>query len=67
MNDPRLIDLETKFSHHDIAIEELQQTMQAQHLAIEKLEKTLKLLTDRFKGVDKEMATAPAHEKPPHY
>lgn len=66
MNEQRLIDLETKFSHQDDVIEELQKTVHNQHRAIEKLEKTLKLLTDQLKSSGKEVEGA-VHEKPPHY
>lgn len=65
MNESRLIDLEIKFSHQEAAIEELQQTVHNQYLAIEKLEKALKVITDQLKtltGVE-----GAANEKPPHY
>ncbi len=64
MNEQRLIDLETKFSHQDLLIEELRQTVHEQYLAIEKLEKSLKILTERMaSGAEID----PAHVKPPHY
>ena len=64
----RLIDLEFKISHHDIAIEEMQTNLFEQHQRIEKLEKILLSLTDRFKesGGDA-ISIGPGNDKPPHY
>ena len=59
----RLIELEVKFSHQDLLIEELRQTLHEQYLAIEKLEKNLKVLTDQIKGSE----DIRGNEKPPHY
>ncbi len=66
MNEQRLIELEIKISHQEIAIEELQQTVFDQSMTIEKLEKSLKNLTERVDGsIAKEIG--PGNEKPPHY
>lgn len=65
MNDERLINLETKFSFQEALIEELQQSIHNQYLVIERLEKTVKLLTDRI--LNSENSELIAHEKPPHY
>ena len=63
-----LKDLEIKYSHHEVAIEELQKVVFEQHKTIEKLEKTLKRLTDRFDGVTSGAnEIGPGNEKPPHY
>ncbi len=69
MTEQKMIDLETKISYQEVSIEELQRANFEQHLALEKLEKKLKALTDRF-----EAAMGPAQlglptgtEKPPHY
>lgn len=68
MSESRLIDLETKFSHQENAIEELQQAMHAQYLIIEKLEKSVKLLTEQIRTIaESENQIGPASEKPPHY
>jgi uncharacterized coiled-coil protein SlyX len=64
-DEQRLIDLETKFSYQEMLIEELRQTVHGQYVALEKLEKNLKLLTDRVKSGDEGVNAA--HEKPPHY
>ncbi len=63
MSEQRLIDLETKFSHQDILIEEMRQTLHEQYLTIEKLEKNLKVLTDQLKATE----DIRGPEKPPHY
>lgn len=68
MNEDRLTDLETKFSHQDVAIEELQKTVHAQYLMIEKLEKSLLTITERLKKISAdENPIGPANVKPPHY
>ncbi len=66
MNEQRLIDLEIKFSHQDVLLEKLQQTVHDQYIAIEKLEKSLKAIADRLKSATED-GSAPANEKPPHY
>ena len=66
--DGNLKDLEIKYSHHEVAIEELQKVVFEQHKTIEKLEKSLKRLTDRFDGVTGGAnEIGPGNEKPPHY
>jgi SlyX protein len=68
MDEEKLIQLEIKISHQEMAIEILQKNFYDQQLAIEKLEKSLKLLRDRFEGVSNgqgEIMTV--NEKPPHY
>ena len=65
MKEQRLIDLETKISFQEVLIEELRQTAHNQYLAIERIEKSLKLLTDR-RGAEGE-GVDPTHQKPPHY
>lgn len=68
MSEARFIELEMKISHHEMAIEELQKVTHDQYLMIEKLEKNLKLLAERFKAVSAdENPIGPANEKPPHY
>lgn len=66
MNEQRLIDLETKFSYQEETIEDLRQTVHAQYLLIEKLEKNLKSLLAR---IDAEIdgGLDLSHKKPPHY
>lgn len=66
MEEQRLIDLESKYSHQQILIEELQQTTHEQYLIIDKLEKLVKQLTDKLEGAAGNTAR-PTHEKPPHY
>lgn len=61
------IELETKISHQEIAIDELKQTVFEQHLAIEKIEKEIKRISDRLAGVDSGPTVGPGNEKPPHY
>lgn len=63
-----LIELEIKISHQEIAIEELRQTLFEQHGVIEKLEKSVKLLTERLEAaLDGSHQIGPGNEKPPHY
>ena len=62
-----LIELETKISHQEIAIDELKQTVFDQHIAIEKLVKDFKRLSDRIEGIDGGHTVGPGNDKPPHY
>lgn len=64
----RLIELETKYSYQEMAIEELQKTTHEQFLKIEKLEKTISMLADQIKSAfSGDHIIGPAGEKPPHY
>lgn len=68
MDEQRLIELEIKISHHESAIEGLQQLVYDQHKVIEKLEAKLERLTTRLNSEeDGGPDIGPANEKPPHY
>ena len=68
MNDQRLIDLETKISHQEMAIEVLQQASYEQQKTIERLEHGIKRLGKLVEGAgDDGLEIGPANEKPPHY
>lgn len=62
-----MIELETKISHQEVAIDELKQTVFEQHLAIENLEKELKRLGERIEGINSGQTIGPGNERPPHY
>jgi SlyX protein len=66
MEDQRLIDVETKLAHQELAIEELQQVVYEQQVAIEKLEKALKKMNERLEGAFGTQI-GPGNEKPPHW
>lgn len=67
MDEQRLIDLETKFLHQELALENLNQALLQQLTMIENLEKNLKLLTAKFEAATGGPEIGPANEKPPHY
>ncbi|HVK62535.1 MAG TPA: SlyX family protein [Bdellovibrionales bacterium] len=66
MSEQRLVDLETKFAHQDLAIEELQKIVTEQATEIDKLTKLIKKLSDKvdsYSGGE----IGPGDQKPPHY
>lgn len=66
MSEERVIDLEIKIAHQEVAIEELQKALYDHHVIIEKLEKSLKKITERLDGaVGNDIG--PGNQKPPHY
>jgi SlyX protein len=66
MDETRLIELETKIAHQEMAIERMQNALFEQSQIIASLEKSLKRLKDRCDEAG--MGTAvPPNEKPPHY
>ncbi len=68
MDQDRLIELEIKISHQEIALEKLQEMTFAQDTAIQRLELSLKILKERMEGVAQgEGQVGAAGEKPPHY
>jgi SlyX protein len=66
VSEERLIELETKIAHHELALDELQQAYYQQEKAIAKLEATVERLTKRLDGLGG-LDIGPADEKPPHY
>ena len=64
MNENRIIELETKIAHQEMALEELQKSVHDQSMVIDKLQKTLKVLQQ---SVENSIEPAPRNEKPPHY
>jgi len=66
MEEDRLIALETKIAHQEMAIERMETTLFEQSQVIVALEKNLKWLKDRLDegGVG---TAVPPNEKPPHY
>jgi SlyX protein len=67
MNDERLIDLEIKFAHQEMALEELQKAVYDQNAVIDRLEKTVKLLKGKLNAIERGDGAPPVNEKPPHY
>ena len=68
MSEQRFIDLESRFSHQEHEIEELQKIVFEQQLLIDKLEKRLALLIEQVKGsFGSGQEIGPANEPPPHY
>lgn len=68
MSNQRFIDLETKVSHHDMSIEELQEIVGEQQKVIGLLLNDMKKLAGRFDAAkDDGPDIGPADEKPPHY
>jgi uncharacterized coiled-coil protein SlyX len=64
MTEAELIDLQTKYSHHEVEIEALKKAVYEQSLALAALEKNLKILREHIEADHK---VGPADEKPPHY
>lgn len=67
MDEQRLIDLEIKITHQDVLIEELQQALYEHHSLIEKLQKNVTELKERFEGAMAGEEIGPHNQKPPHY
>jgi SlyX protein len=69
MTEERIIELETKISHQELAIEDLQQAVYDQQKSIEALRLRVERLAKQLDGVTGEGAPeiGPANDKPPHY
>ena len=71
MNDDRIIALEIKISHQELAIEALEQSLYEQQILLGKMKKSFKRLKERVEAfVGGEGGAPPASsgsEKPPHY
>lgn len=66
MSEQRLIEIETKISHQEALLEDLNQVICRQQETIDLIETKLKALIERFRegGGNVEIA---GNEKPPHY
>ena len=67
MSEERLIDLEIKYAHQELALERLQKTVYEQHALIDSIERKLKLFKEKFESIQAGDGAAPVDEKPPHY
>ena len=69
MNAHRLIEIETKLSYQEDAIQSLNDVVTRQQKQIEQLEEALKLLIERYRQLAEAPPNPnpPTHEIPPHY
>ncbi len=67
MTEDRIIDLEVKYAHQMLTLEELQQAVFTQARTIETLKKTVKILTEQLGLGNGAPTIGPGNEKPPHY
>ncbi len=68
MTEQRLIDLEVKISHQELAIEALQTSVYEQQKEIDRLKERLSRHVERFESLTTGgLDIGPANEKPPHY
>ncbi len=68
MDEERLIDLETKLSHQEHLLSELDDALTSQQAQIGQLELLCKSLLDRIKSLpDGDSGGGTGDERPPHY
>lgn len=65
ITEERLIDLETKITHQDFLIEQMNEVLFRQQTQLDKLEAILVALGKRLQGGEGDFG--PGNEKPPHY
>jgi SlyX protein len=66
MYEKRFIEIETKISHQEFSIEQLQELIHEQGMMIHQLEGKIAVLEKQIKDSSKNHI-GPAGEKPPHY
>lgn len=68
MNETRLIELETKITHQDRLIEELNKVVSRQEVSLYQLEERVAALIKLIRDLkEKQTDIGKADEKPPHY
>lgn len=68
MDDERLIDIESKLSHQEHLLTELNAVLTGQQAQITRLEALCETLIERLRSVaENESPTDPTNERPPHY
>jgi SlyX protein len=65
--DPRVVELEIQIAHQNRTIEELSAEMARQGGEIDRLQKTLKALAERFLALEEVATPRPEITRPPHY
>jgi SlyX protein len=66
--DERLVDLETRLTHQDHTLSELNDVVTQQQASIMKLERLCQSMAQRISLLNEAMAeAAPGDERPPHY
>ncbi|WP_062017002.1 SlyX family protein [Aureimonas sp. AU4] len=63
----RLTELEIRLAHQERAIEELSGELARQGQALDRTERTLRQLAERFLALEEAAAPAPEATRPPHY
>ncbi|WP_185984687.1 SlyX family protein [Aureimonas mangrovi] len=63
----RIVELEAAIAHQGVAIEELSDEVRRQGQVIDRLEKTLRELAERFLALEDVATPRPEITKPPHY
>lgn len=68
MSEDRLIELETKITHQEFLIEQLNKVIYEQQTKIAEIETTLASLAKRFRNfAEQGREIGPGNERPPHY
>ncbi len=65
--EPRITELEVRYSYHERQIEELSRVLYEQGRTIERLLARLERTEQRLGELLEAMTTSPAPERPPHY
>ena len=63
----QFIDLEAQIAHQARTIDDLSESLSKQWDLIEKLERKLSVLTERFLALEQSSGDAPENTKPPHW
>ena len=66
MDDDKLIDIETRLTHQEGTLQELNDAMSSQQAQIMELERLCKSLIDRVRALSEDDIDG-SEEKPPHY
>lgn len=66
-DDPRIIELESRLTHLDDTVEQLNDVISAQQHQIDRLERLLKQLMDQQQDIKEQFAPEPNDSPPPHY
>jgi SlyX protein len=66
-NEERITELEIKIAHQEVLIEDLRSALDGHHQILERLEKSIKIITDRYESGLVPSNVGPGNEKPPPY
>lgn len=67
MDEPRIVEIETKLAHQELLLEQLNSALTEQQSQLSRLQALSQRLVDRLQAVEQSAASGSGDDRPPHY